>query len=68
VLLTVTPAGRALHQRALRAVYRVNRRALETIPEEVQRTMVRAKQTMLTNLVGDADLAQRLLFLSREED
>src|SRR5665213_2714080 len=68
VLLTVTSGGRALHQRALRAVYRVNRRALENIPEEVQRTVVRAKQAMLTNLVGDADLTRRLLSLSRDEE
>jgi DNA-binding MarR family transcriptional regulator len=68
VLLTVTPAGHALHQRALRAVYRVNRRALESIPEETQRVVVRAKQTMLTNLVGDPDLAKRLLSLSRDDE
>jgi DNA-binding MarR family transcriptional regulator len=68
VLLTVTPAGRTLHQRALQAVYRVNRRALEGIPEEDQRIVVRAKQTMLINLVGDRELARRLLNLSRDEE
>ena len=68
VLLTVTGAGQALHQRALQAVYRVNRRALDGIPEEDQRIVVRAKQTMLTNLVGDRELARRLLNLSRDEE
>src|ERR1700722_16370024 len=68
VLLTVTPAGQALHQRALQAVYRVNRRALEGIPEEDQRIVVRAKQTMLINLVGDRELARRLLNLSRDDE
>jgi DNA-binding MarR family transcriptional regulator len=68
VLLTVTPAGRTLHQKALQAVYRVNRRALEGIPEEDQRIVVRAKQTMLINLVGDRELSRRLLNLSRDED
>jgi DNA-binding MarR family transcriptional regulator len=68
VLLTVTPAGRAVHQRALRAVYRVNRRTLEGIPEDAQRTLVRTKQAMLANLVVDPDLARRLLSLSRDEE
>ena len=52
---------------ALRAVYRINRRALEGIPEDTQRTVVRAKQAMLTNLVADRDLARRLLNLSRDQ-
>ncbi|HEY5008128.1 MAG TPA: MarR family transcriptional regulator [Caulobacteraceae bacterium] len=68
VLLTVPPAGRAVHQRALRAVYRVNRRTLEGIPEDAQRTLVRTKQAMLANLVVDPDLARRLLSLSRDEE
>jgi DNA-binding MarR family transcriptional regulator len=67
VLLTVTTAGKTLHQRALRAVYRVNRRALENIPEETQRIVVRAKSTMLGNLVADPELTRRLLNLSRDE-
>jgi DNA-binding MarR family transcriptional regulator len=68
VLLTVTPAGRAVHQRALRAVYRVNRRTLEGIAEDDQRSLVRTKQAMLTNLVADPDLARRLLSLSRDDE
>jgi DNA-binding MarR family transcriptional regulator len=68
VLLTVTAAGRAVHQRALRAVYRVNRRTLEGIPEDDQRSLVRTKQVMLANLVADADLAKRLLSLRRDDE
>jgi DNA-binding MarR family transcriptional regulator len=68
VLLTATPAGRAVHQRALRAVYRVNRRTLEGIAEDDQRSLVRTKQAMLTNLVADPDLARRLLSLSRDDE
>jgi DNA-binding MarR family transcriptional regulator len=66
VLLTVTAAGRAVHQRALRCVYRVNRRTLKGIPEDAQRMLVRTKQAMLTNLVADQNLARRLLSLSRD--
>jgi DNA-binding MarR family transcriptional regulator len=68
VLLTVTAAGRAVHQRALRAVYRVNRRTLEGIPEDAQRMLVRTKRAMLANLVADPDLARRLLNLSRDDE
>jgi DNA-binding MarR family transcriptional regulator len=68
VLLTVTAPGRAVHQRALRAVYRVNRRTLEGIPEDAQRNLVRTKRAMLANLVADPDLARRLLSLSRDEE
>jgi DNA-binding MarR family transcriptional regulator len=68
VLLSLTPRGSSVHRQALQAVYRVNRRALEGIPEGTQRTVVRAKQAMLTNLVADPDLARRLLNLSRDGD
>jgi DNA-binding MarR family transcriptional regulator len=68
VLLTITAEGQALHERALRAVYRVNRRALEAIPEDVQRTVVRAQKSMLGALIGDADLTRRLLNLQRDEE
>jgi DNA-binding MarR family transcriptional regulator len=67
VLLRATAAGIALHRRALQAVYRVNRRALEGIPEDVQRTVIRAKQAMLANLV-EPELARHLLSLSRDND
>ncbi len=67
VLLTVTPTGLALHQRALRVVYRINRQALDGLPEEVQRTVARAEQAMLANLV-EPELARRLLSLSRDDD
>jgi MarR family transcriptional regulator, lower aerobic nicotinate degradation pathway regulator len=67
VLLSLTQQGSSVHRQALRAVYRVNRRALEGIPEDTQRTVVRAKQAMLTNLVADRDLARRLLNLSRDQ-
>jgi DNA-binding MarR family transcriptional regulator len=68
VLLTVTSAGRSVHERALRAVYRVNRRTLEGISEEAQRSLVRTKQAMLANLVADPELARRLLSLSRDDE
>ena len=68
MLLTVTAEGRAVHERALQAVYRGQPPHLDCIPENDQRTMVRTKQTMLTNLVADPDLARRLLSLSRDED
>ena len=67
VLLSATKSGSAAHQKALQAVYRVNRRALETLPEDVQRTFARAQQTMLTNLIDDPELARRLLMLRRED-
>jgi DNA-binding MarR family transcriptional regulator len=67
VLLSATASGSATHRRALQAVYRVNRRALETLPEGVQRSFARAQQTMLTNLIDDPKLAQRLLMLRRED-
>jgi DNA-binding MarR family transcriptional regulator len=67
VLLSLTARGGSVHRQALRAVYRVNRRALEGIPEDTQRMVVRAKQAMLTNLVADRDLARRLLNLSRDQ-
>jgi DNA-binding MarR family transcriptional regulator len=67
VLLSLTQQGSSVHRQALRAVYRINRRALEGIPKDTQRTVVRAKQAMLTNLVADRDLARRLLNLSRDQ-
>jgi DNA-binding MarR family transcriptional regulator len=68
VLLTVTADGRAVHLRAMQAVYRVNRRSLEGIPEEAQRMMVRTKRAILANLVTDPDLVKRLLNLRRDDE
>jgi DNA-binding MarR family transcriptional regulator len=67
VLLTLTAQGRSGHQQALRAVYRINRRALEGLPEDVQRSFARAQQAMLTNLIDDRDLTRRLLALRRDD-
>ena len=66
VVLSITPAGRAANQQALRAVYRVNRQALEGLDERAQRQFCRAQQVMVRNLVGDAELARRLIEHTRE--
>jgi DNA-binding MarR family transcriptional regulator len=63
VLLTATPAGMTANSEALRAVYRLNRRALEPLDESDQRRLCRAQQAMITSLVGDPVLARRLLAL-----
>lgn len=67
VLLTVTPAGQSVHRKALQAVYRVNRRALEGLDESAQRAFARAQQAMLANLIEDPKLLHGLLALAREE-
>ncbi|HXQ11555.1 MAG TPA: MarR family transcriptional regulator [Caulobacteraceae bacterium] len=66
VLLRVTPDGRTANQQALRAVYRVNRRALDGIEEEDQRRFARLQQAMLSNLVADAALVRRLVLHTRD--
>ncbi|MGH3427900.1 MAG: MarR family winged helix-turn-helix transcriptional regulator [Mycobacteriales bacterium] len=66
VLLSITPAGRTANVQALRAVYRVNRRALDGLGEEVQRQFARTQQVMLANLVEDAALARRLIEHTRD--
>jgi DNA-binding MarR family transcriptional regulator len=63
VLLTATAAGLAANSQALRAVYRLNRRALEALDEETQRLVCRAQQTMIASLVGEPALVRRLLAL-----
>lgn len=68
VLLHVTPEGRATNLQALRAVYRLNRHALDGIDEEDQRRFARLQQAMLGNLVGDDALLRRLLHHTRDED
>jgi MarR family transcriptional regulator, lower aerobic nicotinate degradation pathway regulator len=65
VLLTVTAAGRSAHRRALQAVYRLNRRALDGLDDAAQRAFARAQQTMLANLIDDPKLVRRLLALER---
>jgi MarR family transcriptional regulator, lower aerobic nicotinate degradation pathway regulator len=66
VLLTLTALGRSTHKLALKAVYRVNRRALEGLSEDVQRSFARAQQAMLANLIADPVLTKRILLLRRE--
>jgi DNA-binding MarR family transcriptional regulator len=67
VMLTLTDAGRDVHRKALKTIYKLNRQLLGDVPEETQRTVIRAKQRMLLNLVADRDLARRMLFLEPEE-
>ncbi len=67
VLLTATAAGLAVHRRALQAVYRVNRRALEGLDEATQRLFARAQQTMLANLIDDPKLLRGLLALAPDD-
>jgi MarR family transcriptional regulator, lower aerobic nicotinate degradation pathway regulator len=67
VLLTATPTGAAVTRKAHQAVYRVNRRALEGLSDHVQRTVVRAQQSMLANLVQDPELTRRVLTLRRDD-
>jgi DNA-binding MarR family transcriptional regulator len=68
VLLRVTAAGKAVNQQGLRAVYRVNRRALEGLDEASQRQFARLEQSMVANLVPDPALARRLLEHTRDDD
>jgi len=66
VLLSLTPRGRSTHQQALRAVYRVNRRALEGLDDGAQRGFARTQRAMLANLIDDPDLTERLVNLRRD--
>jgi len=66
VLLRVTSDGRATNLQALRAVFRVNRRALDGLEEEDQRLFARMQQTMLSNLVSDDALLRRLVEHTRD--
>ena len=68
VLLTITTSGRAANQQALRAVYRVNRRALEGLDEADQRQFCRMQQVMVKNLVQDPQLARRLIEHTRDRE
>jgi DNA-binding MarR family transcriptional regulator len=68
VLLRVTPEGRAADLQALRAVYRINRRALDGIEEEDRRHFARLQQAMLSNLVADQALVRRLVEHARDGD
>jgi MarR family transcriptional regulator, lower aerobic nicotinate degradation pathway regulator len=65
VLLTVTVEGGAVTQQAHRAVYRINRRALAGLSDHVQRTVVRAHQSMLANIVDDPEVTRRLIVMRR---
>ena len=67
VVLTVTQAGRSANQQALRAVYRINRRALDGLDEKAQRQFCRMQQAMVANLVEDPALARRLIEHTRYE-
>jgi len=68
VVLSITQAGRAANQQALRAVYRINRRALEGLDEDAQRQFCRTQRVMVQNLVDDPALARRLIEHSRDQD
>jgi DNA-binding MarR family transcriptional regulator len=68
VLLRVTPAGRGANQQALRAVYQINRRALDGFDEQSQRQFARLEQRMVANLVPDPALTRRLLEHTRDDD
>ncbi len=66
VVLTITDAGSVANAQALRAVYRINRKALEGLDEEAQRQFCRVQRTMVANLVEDAALARRLIEHTRD--
>jgi DNA-binding MarR family transcriptional regulator len=68
VLLRATGEGRATNLQALRAVFRVNRRALDGVEEEDQRLFARMQQTMLGNLIGNKALLRRLVEPTRDDD
>jgi DNA-binding MarR family transcriptional regulator len=68
VLLRATPDGRAANGQALRAVYRINRQALDGIAEEDRRQFARLQQAMLSNLVADQALVRRLVQHTRDGD
>lgn len=67
VLLTLTVAGRDAYRLGLKTIYRLNRQLLSDVPEDMQRTVIRAKQKMVLNLVPDPALARRVLFLASGE-
>jgi DNA-binding MarR family transcriptional regulator len=61
VLLTLTEQGQQAYRQAISIVHELNRRIVQEIPEDAQRTVARAKQRMVSNLVDDPEMVQRLL-------
>jgi DNA-binding MarR family transcriptional regulator len=60
VLLTLTPEGRDVYGRSLKAIAGLNRALLAQMPEEDQRRVARAFEHFLGNLVEDEALRRRL--------
>jgi DNA-binding MarR family transcriptional regulator len=67
VLLTLTEDGRQAYRQALRVVHDLNRRIVRELPEDVLRTVARAKQGMIANLVDDPEMVQRLLAFAAKD-
>jgi len=67
VLITLTEAGQQAYRQAIRIVHDLNRRIVQEIPEDAQRTVARAKQRMISNLVADPELVDRLLAFAAKD-
>ena len=67
VVLTATSEGLAAFRDALKVIYRLNVRALDGVPEELQRTLARAQQAVLANLGTDSDQTERLMRFRRSD-
>ena len=66
VLLTLTPAGRELYERAVQIILDLNRAMVAGLSPSVQRAVIRAEETMLRNLVIEPGLADRLMHFRRD--
>ena len=66
VLLTLTPPGRELYNRAVQIIVDLNREMVAGIAPSSQAEMIRAEEAMLRNLVEEPGLADRLMHFRRE--
>jgi DNA-binding MarR family transcriptional regulator len=68
VVLTLTDAGRNLYRRAVQVITDLNREMAVGLPDDLQRTVIRAEEIMLRNLVREPGLADRLMQFRRDAD
>jgi DNA-binding MarR family transcriptional regulator len=68
VVLTLTHTGRDLYRRAVQVITDLNREMAVGLPDDLQRTVIRAEEIMLRNLVREPGLADRLMQFRRDAD
>ena len=68
VTLVMTPAGADLYALSCTTVAAHNRFAVEGIPDEVKRALVRGAQMLVANLAPNAKVTEELLTLKPAED